>query len=235
MKRADLLIAGLVVGLSAWAVWAQVGSDPVGEALKGQGPVKLEIGAPLEDQDVLNIAGTKFRLHSVLGTKATVFYAWSVTCPCVDFVDDRLLPVIARWKPEGVAFVAVAGDGNDSASSIGARLAGAWSAPREGKLRTPNGLPPYGMIHDPTQRLCKQLGFREAAQFVVVDGNGTVCYRGTFDDDLKKPTVAWLPDAIEDVVAGRSVAVPLRPIPGYGCPFGIPPADCPVDEPAGKP
>lgn len=235
MKRADLWIAGLVVGLSAWAVWAQVGSDPVGEALTRQGPLKLEIGAPLEDQDVTNYAGAKFRLHSELGTKATVFYAWSITCPCVDFVDDRLLPVIERFKPEGVAFVAVAGDSSDSAAGVASRLMASWGTPRDGKLRTAGGLPPYKMLYDPTQRLCKQLGFREAAQFVVVDGNGIVCYRGTFDDDLKKPTVAWLPDAIEDVVAGRSVAVPLRPIPGYGCPFGIPPADCPVDEPAGKP
>jgi hypothetical protein len=231
MKRADLWIAGLVVGLSAWAVWAQVDTDPVGEALSRQGSLKLDIGQPLEDQDVRNVQGATFRLHATFGAKATVFYAWSVTCPCVDFVDDRLLPVIERFKPQGVKFVAVAGDGNDTAAGIAARLSAAWSTPRAGRLRTADGLPPYGLIHDPTQRLCKQLGFREAAQFVVVDANGVLCYRGTFDNDLKKPTATWLPDAIEDVVEGRHVASPLRPVPGYGCPFGIPPADCPVDAP----
>ena len=79
MKRPDLWIAGLVVGLSAWAVWAQVGADPVGQAVVRRGPAKLEIGAPLEDQQVRNVAGTAFQLHSTFGTKATVFYAWSVT------------------------------------------------------------------------------------------------------------------------------------------------------------
>jgi hypothetical protein len=56
-----------------------------------------------------------------------------------------------------------------------------------------------------------------------------VCFRGAFDDDLKRPTRTFLPEAIEDVVAGRPVAQALRPVPGYGCPFGEPPKDCPVD------
>jgi|GEM_PF-1499284 len=233
MRRPDLWIAAALIGLSAWAVWAQIGTDPVGEALARQGPTKLEIGDALEDQDVGNAAGQTFRLHSTFGARATVFYAWSVECPCVDIVDDRLLPVIERFKPLGVRFIAVAGDAKDGGEKIAAHLLAAWSAPAKatGKPRTADGLPPYGMLHDPTQRLCRQLGFREAAQFVIVDANGQLRYRGTFDNDLKKPTETWLPLALEDVVAGRAPAQPLRPVPGYGCPFGIPPKDCPADEP----
>ncbi len=232
-RRPDLWIAGAVIALSAWAVKAQLGSDPVGAALEAQGPIKLEIGEALEDQEVRNVVGDALRLHSVFGAQATVFYAWSVTCPCVDIVDDRLLPVIERFKPLGVRFVAVAGDVNDNGEKIAARLLAAWSAPVKatGRPRSADGRPPYGMLYDPTQRLCRQLGFREAAQFAIMDANGQLRYRGTFDNDLKKPTETWLPPALEDVLAGRAPAQPLRPVPGYGCPFGIPPKDCPVDEP----
>lgn len=235
LKRPDLWVALLVIGLSVWAVVAQVADDPVGGAVARQGPVKLDVGQPLEDQEVTNLAGAPLRLHSLLGAKATVFYAWSVECPCVDDVDERLLPVIRQWKPQGVAFLAVAGDGRDTREEISAQLRSAWSRTVEGAPRTPMGLPPYGVLHDPTQRLCKQLGFREAVQFAIVDANGELRYRGTFDDSLKKPTAAWLPAALEDVVAGRPVAVPLRPVPGYGCPFGIPPEECPEDLPGAAP
>ncbi len=235
LRRLDLWVALLVVGLCAWAVAAQVGEDPVGTALARQGPAKLEVGQPLEDQEVTNLSGTPLRLHSLLGAKATVFYAWSVECPCVDDVDERLLPLVRQWKPQGVAFLAVAGDGRDTREAIAARLRAAWSRTVDGAPRTPLGLPPYGVLHDPTQRLCKQLGFREAVQFAIVDANGELRYRGTFDDSLKKPTAAWLPGALEDVVAGRPVAVPLRPVPGYGCPFGIPAEQCPEDLPGAAP
>lgn len=235
LRRLDLWVALLVVGLCAWAVAAQVGEDPVGTALARQGPAKLEVGQPLEDQEVTNLSGTPLRLHSLLGAKATVFYAWSVECPCVDDVDERLLPLLRQWKPQGVAFLAVAGDGRDTRAAIAARLRAAWSRTVDGAPRTPLGLPPYGVLHDPTQRLCKQLGFREAVQFAIVDANGELRYRGTFDDSLKKPTAAWLPGALEDVVAGRPVAVPLRPVPGYGCPFGIPAEECPEDLPGAAP
>ena len=92
----------------------------------------------------------------------------------------------------------------------------------------PGGLPPYFMLLDPTQRLCKQLGFREAAHFVVLDGNGTLRFRGTFDDNVKHPTQAYLPQAIDAVLAGKPVANPNRIVPGYGCPFGAPAEKCPI-------
>ena len=144
MRRPDLWIAGALIGLSAWAVWAQIGSDPVGEALARQGVTKLEMGEALEDQEVLGANGTALRLHALLGTKATVFYAWSSTCPCMDFVNERLLPAIERFKPMGVAFLAVAGDPADSENAIAVRQIVAWGPRKDGTPRTPNGLPPYG-------------------------------------------------------------------------------------------
>ena len=94
----------------------------------------------------------------------------------------------------------------------------------------PQGLPPYFLLLDPTQRLCRQLGFREAAQFAVVDANGTLRFRGTFDDDLKHPTRTYLPEALDAVLGGRDPWQPPPPAEKYGCPFGAPAEDCPVNE-----
>jgi hypothetical protein len=239
MERREFVIVGILVAAAAAAVVFQIGRDPVGAAAERTGPGLVELGQPLEEQHVRSLSGERLSLHGLLGKQATVFYAWSVTCPCVDTVNERLMPVIERFRPQGVEFLAVAGDGKDDVDAIAGRLVASWGMPRPARkpgepARPPlssTGAPPYGMVSDPSQRLSRQLGFREAAQFVVVDANGVLCYRGTFDNDLKKPTATWLPDAIEDVVEGRHVASPLRPVPGYGCPFGIPPADCPVDAP----
>ena len=95
-------------------------------------------------------------------------------------------------------------------------------------------LPRYALVLDPAQRLCAQLGFKEAVHFVVTDADGYLRYRGTFDDSLKKPTVAYLPSAIEDVMGGRPLEHPQRVVLDYGCPFGQPGKDCEPD-PAGKP
>jgi hypothetical protein len=237
MDRREVAIVGILVVAAAAAVVFQVGRDPVGAAVARIGPGLVGIGEPLEEQQVRSLSGEKLSLHGLFGKRATVFYAWSVTCPCVDDVNERLVSVIERFKPQGVEFLAVAGDGNDSVDGIAERLIASWAMPRKGLKPgdpelpplTKDGRPPYGMIWDPSQRLCKQLGFAEAAQFAIVDANGVFVFRGTFDDDFKKPTRTFLPEALEEVVAGRPVTNPLRLVPDYGCPFGQPPKDCPVD------
>lgn len=229
MRARDLVIAGGIVGLAAWAVVAQVGTDPVGAAITAREPKRLDLGDPLEDQEVVAVSEVRMALRTLLGKKATVFVSWSSTCPCMatkGMVDDRLLPVIQRWKSEGVSFLAVAGDPRDTAQTAAQGLLSAWAHKGAG------GLPPYFLLLDPTQRLCRQLGFREAAHFAVLDANGALRYRGTFDDDLKRPTRTFLPEALEAVVAGRAPEHPISPpVEKYGCPFGAPIAECPIEEP----
>lgn len=228
MRRLDLLIAGAVVGLSVWAVVAQVGRDPVGDAQAARPVRTLDLGEALEDQDVVAVDGKVYRLHGFLGPRATVFYSWSTRCPCVGFVNPRLLPIVQRFKPEGVRFFAVAGDPADTKERAEVAHVSAWA-----HEASTGGLPPFGLLLDPTQRLCRQLGFREASQFVVLDANGYVRYRGTIDDSLKQPTRPYLLPALEAVFEGRPVQSPLRPVPGYGCAFGAPLKDCPILGPDG--
>jgi hypothetical protein len=231
LRRYDLLLAGGIIALGAWAVWAQVGNDPVGAAVQAREPSRLQIGDPLEDQDVVLGSEAKVRLHSLLGAKATVFMGWSTTCACVPIVDERLIPVIRRFKPLGVNFVAVAGDPKDTANKVASTLMGVWAEEKRSALANNRGLPLYGVLLDPTQRLCRQLGFKEATQFSVVDGNGNLRFRGTFDDDLKKPTKTFLPEALEAILEGRTPERPQRLVSRYGCPFGEPVLDCPVETP----
>jgi hypothetical protein len=224
MRRLELFIAGSIVGLSAWAVAAQVGSEPVGETVPPREVMRLDIGDSLDDQDVTGPSGSTLQLHALLGKKATVFYSWSIHCPCVGVVNKRLLPVIQRWKPEGVAFLAVAGEPKDSREKVAEKLVFMWAG-----LDQP--LPPHGMLLDPSQRLFRKLGFREASHFAIVDANGALRYRGTFDDDLKKPTRTFVPEALEAIAAGREPEHARHTVAGYGCLFGEPAKECPP-EPA---
>jgi hypothetical protein len=231
LRRYDLLLAGGIIALGAWAVWAQVGNDPVGAAVQAREPARLQIGDPLEDQEVLNASGIAMRLHPLLGSKATVFMGWSTTCLCVPIVDERLIPVIQRFKPLGVTFLAVAGDPKDTPNRTATMLMSSWADPKLAIPANNNGNPLYGVLLDPTQRLCRQLGFKEATHFAIVDGNGNLRFTGTFDDNLKKPTKTFLPEALEAIVDGRAPERPMRIVSGYGCPFGAPILDCPVEKP----
>lgn len=78
-----------------------------------------------------------------------------------------------------------------------------------------------GLIYDPDHRLAKQVGAAAAPEAVVLDSTGAVAYRGRIDDTFRhfgmaapKPTSRDVRAAIDDILAGRKVAVAVTPVVG---------------------
>ena len=82
--------AGLIVGLSAWAVARQLGTDPL-EAYEAAAIRTLEVGEALPADVVIRDIGEESRpIGDWFGRTATVFYSWGTNCPCVPICETRM-------------------------------------------------------------------------------------------------------------------------------------------------
>lgn len=217
MRRADLIAAVVVIALAAWAVIAQFGTD---EPTQPVVPV-IAVGEAVPPDVVLqDLDGTPHRVGDFFGEKATVLYAWSTTCPCIPWCEDELQDIFQRYGPaQGIAWVAIAGEPTETTEGIRETMQ---------KLESP-----YGMLLDPSHRLCARMGFDRAAIMVVLDEDGYVRFRGNPSDSLKDPTRWFLNEVLADVLAGREPETRVTEL-AYGCDFSKPIA-CEDDlEPPGS-
>lgn len=148
------------------------------------------------------------RVQDLLGTTATVFYAWSVPCPCVEHVEPRVQKAISVFPPEsGVSWIAVAGEPTDTSEQL-----------LEKMLRLDVR---YRVLRDPQQELCRRLGFGSATQIAVLDGDGRLVYRGGIDGSYSGGRAEYLLEGLRAVTEGRPPDEPERSRV-YGCFFGDP-------------
>jgi Redoxin len=209
--RADITVAAIVILLAGYAVAVQLGSDPfASEAPEVIEPIdvgeRLEVDFTLSDVD--DVPKPR-NLMAWYGTRATVLYTWSVPCPCVDKVEERLRTLHARYdrRNAGVEWVALAGEPNDTREMVRRKLEHLQAF--------------YRLLLDPDQRVCRRLGLVQAAMVAVLDGDGRLVYRGAIDADYEHGHAEFLAEALAAVVEGRPVPVPERPWV-YGCEFNVP-------------
>jgi hypothetical protein len=156
---------------------------------------------------------------SLLGSRATVFYAYSVTCPCLDTVEPRVRALMRRFPTaQGVQWLALAGEPKDTAEQL-----------REKHLRLGST---YTLLADPTQTLCGHLGLDSACEIAVLDDRKRLVYRGALDADLTEGQCEYLEAALKAVLSGGRVPVRERERT-YGC-FFDDPASCTQREAPSK-
>jgi len=220
MRRLDLAVAVLVVGLSTWAVVGQL-TDGVPTGGPPDRAPALALGEAVDPDVVLrDLAGTRRRLGDFLGAKATVLYAWSTTCPCIPYCEDELKVLVGRYPGDaGVSWVGVAGEPTDTPEGVARAMRELGAS--------------YPMLLDPSHRVCGPVGFDRAAMVAVLDADGHLRFRGNLTDALKDPVHHYLADALAAVVAGRRPERPETP-DAYGCEFSAPVA-CEDEETAARP
>lgn len=222
MRRIDLIATVVVIALAAWAVTAQFG----GGGEEGGVPPRVEVpaieigtAAPT-DVALRDLDGKAHRLGDRFGEKATILYSWSTTCPCIPWCEDELQDIFARYGPkQGIEWVAIAGEPTETNEGVRQTLE---------KLQAP-----YGLLLDPTHRLCRPLGFDRAAIMIVLDPEGVVRFWGNPSDRLKDPTRWFLNEVLEDVAQGRTPEARETELT-YGCNFSkaLPPEADPTPQPA---
>ena len=141
-----------------------------------------------------SVAGSDGVSHALFGARATVLIFFSDRCPCVSAHDARIIALANTYSSRGVTFLAI-----DSEVGGGADVDAARARSR--------GYP-FPILVDHDARIARALGAEYATYSVVVDSAGAVAYRGAFDSDhthLSRDARAYVREALDDVLAGRSV------------------------------
>lgn len=138
--------------------------------------------------------------------RAFVIVATNNTCP----VAKRYMPVLAEmergYRDRGVQFVALNVSSVDTIPEMAAESIEAGAD--------------FPFVKDINLKCTRALGVRRTPEAVVLDAKHIIRYRGRIDDQFRlggeraKPTQSPLRDAIEDVLAGRAVALAETPIDG---------------------
>lgn len=138
--------------------------------------------------------------------KAFVLVFTSTSCPLV----GRYLPTLNRLEQEyrerGVQFLAVNVGADDSIGAMAAQAVEHGCA--------------FPFVKDHDARCAAVLGVTRTPEAVVLDTARRVRYRGRIDDQYRiggarpRPTRHDLKEAIDAVLAGRPVAVPVTPADG---------------------
>lgn len=144
---------------------------------------------PVQGQDE---AGKQQSLEAQRG-KVVVLVFWGSQCPSSKRYAQRLADLARRWGDK-VVVLGVASNGYEDAGKVQA-------AKREQGL-------PFPVILDPGGAIAKRLQVGSTPIALVVDGQGTLRYRGQLDDDPNgqkgDKAEAWARDAVQALVDGKA-------------------------------
>ncbi|HEX4125570.1 MAG TPA: thioredoxin family protein [Tepidisphaeraceae bacterium] len=159
-----------------------------------------------------NLPGTDGRNHSLAefaSAKALVIDFTCNHCPYVVGSEARLTALVAKYKPKGVAFVAI--NSNETDVHTTDALPFMIERAKEKKFDFP-------YLRDDDQKIALAYGALRTPHFYVFakdaggQGGWRLAYTGRMDDDPRNPgkqTTHELADALDAVLAGKKPAVPL--------------------------
>jgi peroxiredoxin/mono/diheme cytochrome c family protein len=138
--------------------------------------------------------------------KATVVVFVGTECPINNLFLPRLAELHRQYGPLGVQFLAVNSNVQDT-------------APHVAEHAKKHNIP-FPVLKDEGHVVADQFGAQRTPETFVLDAEGKVCYRGRIDDQFgfgykrPQPTRRDLAEAIEQVLAGKSVVQATTPVAG---------------------
>jgi len=163
----------------------------------------LQLGEQAPDFALPATDGNTYGLSSFADVPVLVIFFTCNHCPFVTGSDEITRKTVEKYAPHGVRFIGINSNSeqthpNDSFDDMVARMA-------EHDF-------PWVYVRDATQDVAKVYGALRTPHFFVFDKDRKLVYTGRGIDNPResdKMTVNDLDNALEDVVAGRPVAVPL--------------------------
>jgi peroxiredoxin len=177
------------------AVWAQ--------AQPASGP---EDDRRVTDFALKDIAGKRVSLSDFKDKKAIALVFLGTQCPINNAFMPRLGELHKVYAGRGVQFLGINSNVQDTAERV---------AEHARKFEIP-----FPVLKDDGNRVADQLNVQRTPETLVLDATGVIRYRGRIDDqygiDYKRaqPTRRDLAEALDEVLAGKRVTVPLTEVPG---------------------
>jgi peroxiredoxin len=163
----------------------------------------LELGRTAPDFDLPGVDGKRHSLASFAGAKALIVVFSCNHCPYVTGSEERMKRLYADFAPRGLAMIAINSNETDNHPTD--------SFEHMVQRAKDKGFHfPY--VRDESQDVAKAYGALRTPHFFLFDADCKLRYTGRLDDNPRSPgqeTTHELHDAVEAVLAGRPVAVPL--------------------------
>lgn len=172
------------------------------------GAEELAVGAKAPDFKLVNAIDGKEVAFKANDDKLKVVVFTCNQCPYAKAFEPRIIEIAERFGPKGVAFYAV--NPNDEAKFSEERL-------ENMKARAVEKGYPFPYLKDGDSTTAKAYGARVTPHVYVVDGSGTVVYRGYVDDSAKpdERKTTGLVDALNATMNGREIV--NKETRAFGC------------------
>ena len=167
------------------------------------------IGRPVADFTLADTSGRAVSLRGYQGKKAVVIVFMGTECPVGNLYMPRLVELSQAYRDKGVAFLILNSNAHETVEQVAEHA-------RSFHVEFP-------VLKDPGNLVADRLGVNRTCATLVLDGRGRVCYRGAIDDQYDRgrrktaATRSYLVEALDAVLAGRTVALATTPV--VGCPI----------------
>ena len=152
-----------------------------------------KIGETAPEFKAAGVDGKNYTLGSFKDAKATVVVFTCNICPVAIAYEDRFIEFTKKYEAKGVKFIAINVNSSEDLSAM--------------KQRAEEKGFNFPYAYDESGESARAYGARVTPHLFVVDGKGKIVYQGAFDDNQSKPKNAYLANAVEAVLAGKTPEV----------------------------
>jgi peroxiredoxin len=163
----------------------------------------LPLGTAAPDFSLLGVDSKTYSLEVFKDAKVLVIVFSCNHCPYVVGSEDRMIAFAADYAPRGVAFVAINSNSQNTYAD---------DSFEHMVLRAKEKNFQFPYLRDETQQVALAYGALRTPHYFVFDSERKLRYTGRMDDSPKfagQETTHELRDAVDDLLAGREVAMPL--------------------------
>ena len=177
-------------------------------AVAAKATPELTVGAKAPDFKLVNAVDGKEVTFKANDNQLKVVVFTCNQCPYAKAFEPRIVEIAEIFGPKGVHFYAV-NPNDDGKFPI--------ETAENMKARAIEKEYPFPYLKDGDSRTARAYGARVTPHVFVVDGTGTVVYRGYVDDSAKKEErkTTGLTDALSSLMNGRDV--PNADTKAFGC------------------
>jgi peroxiredoxin len=162
---------------------------------------EVEIGAKGPDFNAQGIDGQEYSLASTKGAKATVLAFTCNRCPVAVAYEDRFIDFQKKYADKGVKFIAVNVNSSEDLDAM--------------KQRAEEKGFNYPYAYDKSGDSARAYGARVTPHIFVLDKDGVVAYRGSFDDKQEGPQDLHVENAVKALLSGAKPEV--QTTKPFGC------------------
>jgi peroxiredoxin len=169
-------------------------------------PTNGNLGKRIEDFTLTDTTGKTWSLAGLKDRKAVVVLFLGTECPINNAYLPRLTELSRAYEPRGVPFVALNANRQDSPAAVAEHA-------RKNAL-------PFPVLKDAGNVVADRFGAERTPEAFVLDAEHVVRYRGRIDDQYgvgyrrPKATRNDLAEALDEMLAGRTVTQPQTPVAG---------------------